>query len=147
MVSKEYEEFFIIIICLISAFALYKLFTMIWNNSKVEGLETMKNSTLPTGLAVNSTATLATLTTTNEAIRNEVLLTNPVYNQNYSDMCGELYNIVNLKMINTVANLNPTSPSFMRGLTDLNTLYQSKIALNDTLKTIDNTEITETDKK
>ena len=86
MVSKEYEEFFIIIICLISAFALYKLFTMIWNNSKVEGLETMKNSTLPTGLAVNSTATLATLTTTNEAIRNEVLLTNPVYNQNYSDM-------------------------------------------------------------
>ena len=90
MVSKEYEEFFIIIICLISAFALYKLFTMIWNNSTVEGLETMKTGTLPTGLAVNSTATLATLTTTNEAISNQVLLTNPVYNQNYSDMCGHI---------------------------------------------------------
>jgi hypothetical protein len=141
MVSKEYEEMFLIIVCLVGAFVVYKIFTMFWKGSTIEGLQ---NQTPPSGLAENSSSNLANFNKELEALENKVLLTTPQYNTNYSDKCSASYDAANYLMVQTMANLDMSNPAlFIQQLETLNTLYQAKISLNDTLKFIDSTETTD----
>ena len=59
--------------------------------------------------------------------------------------CTFMYDIINLQMVKIVAGLDPglDKAAYLRALSDLNTMYQAKIALNDTLKTIDSVETTD----
>jgi hypothetical protein len=141
MVSKEYEEMFLIIACLVGAFVVYKIFTMCWKGSTIEGLQ---NQAPPSGLAENSTSNLANFNTQLEALENKVLLTTPQYNTNYSDKCSAAYNAASYMMVQTMANMNLSNPvTLLEQFGTLNTLYQAKISLNDTLKFIDSTETTD----
>ena len=83
--TKEYEDMFVIISCLIGAFVLYKIFIMVWKGSTVEGLQNKQASQSSSGLAESSGANLDTTKTQVEALENKLLLTNPRYNSNYSD--------------------------------------------------------------
>jgi hypothetical protein len=141
-----YEEMFLIIACLVGAFVIYKIFTMVCKSATIEGLQ---NQASQSGLAENSTSNLATFNKQLEAVENKVLLTTPQYNTNYSDKCSAIYNAVNYLMVQTVANMDMStdtvtiSNTFIEELAQLNYLYQAKIALNDTLKFIDSTETTD----
>ena len=126
MMKEDTIIFIVFVMVLIVGYNLFKAF---WNNKPVvEGLANMS-------LAGNSKAVVESLKSKNEAIGNEVLLTNPDYKQNYEDICTELYDSVNLKLVKKMLTLDPTGDdaAFIKGLSDLNTLYQSKAALNDTL--------------
>jgi hypothetical protein len=79
-----------------------------------------------------------------EALQNKLLLTNPTYNSNYSDKCSEIYDATNYMMAQTVANMDVSDPeTLLQQLGTLNTLYQAKISLNDTLKFIDSVQTTQ----
>ena len=56
-----------------------------------------------------------------------------------------MYDIINLQMVKIVAGLDPglDKADYLRALSYLNIMYQAKIALNDTLKTIDAVETTD----
>jgi hypothetical protein len=126
MTKEDTIIFIVFVMVLIVGYNLFKAF---WNNKPlVEGLANMS-------LAGNSKAVVESIKSKNEAIGNEVLLNNPEYKQNYEDICTELYDSVNLKLVKKMLSLDPTGDdaAFIKGLTDLNTLYQSKAALNDTL--------------
>jgi len=143
--TKEYEDLFVIIACLIGAFILYKIFIMIWKGSTIEGLENKKTTQSASGLAESSGANLDTTKTQVEALQNKLLLTNPTYNSNYSDKCSEIYDATNYMMAQTVANMDVSDPeALLQQLGTLNTLYQAKISLNDTLKFIDSVQTTQT---
>jgi hypothetical protein len=137
------EDMFVFIGCILGAFIVYKIFLMFWQGSTVEGLQ---NRQVPNdGLLANSVTSLATATTMLETTTNELLLSNPTYNTNYSTKCTTMYDIINLQMVKIVAGLDPglDKAAYLRALSDLNTMYQAKIALNDTLKTIDSVETTD----
>ena len=126
MMKEDTIIFIVFVMVLIVGYNLFKAF---WNNKPlVEGLANMS-------LAGNSKAVVESIKSKNEAIGNEVLLNNPEYTQNYEDICTELYDSVNLKLVKKMLSLDPTGDDtvFIKGLSDLNTLYQSKAALNDTL--------------
>ena len=150
MVSKENEEMFLIIITLVGAFVIYKIFTMCWKGSTIEGLQNQASKETNSGLAEKSTSNLATFNKQFEALENKVLLTTRQYNTNYSDKCSAAYNAVNYLMVQTVANMDISTDTnslpFLDQLIQLNALYQAKIALNDTLKFIDSTETTDSTK-
>jgi len=134
---------FVFIGCILGAFIVYKIFLMFWQGSTIEGLQ---NRQVPNdGLLANSVTSLATATTMLETTTNELLLSNPTYNTNYSTKCTTMYDIINLQMVKIVAGLDPglDKAAYIRALGDLNTMYQAKIALNDTLKTIDAVETTD----
>ena len=142
--TKEYEDMFVIISCLIGAFVLYKIFIMVWKGSTIEGLENRKTAQSSSGLAESSGANLDTTKTQVEALENKLLLTNPTYNSNYSDKCSEIYDATNYMMAQTVANMDVSDPeALLQQLGTLNTLYQAKISLNDTLKFIDSVQTTQ----
>ena len=142
--TKEYEDMFVIISCLIGAFVLYKIFIMVWKGSTVEGLQNRKTSQSDSGLAESSGANLDTTKTQVEALQNKLLLTNPTYNSNYSDKCSEIYDATNYMMAQTVANMDVSDhEALLQQLGTLNTLYQAKISLNDTLKFIDSVQTTQ----
>jgi hypothetical protein len=142
--AKEYEDMFVIVSCLIGAFVLYKIFIMVWNGSTVEGLQNRKTSQSDSGLAESSGANLDTTKTQVEALQNKLLLTNPTYNSNYSDKCSEIYDATNYMMAQTVANMDVSDhEALLQQLGTLNTLYQAKISLNDTLKFIDSVQTTQ----
>lgn len=144
MVTKEYEEFFLIIACLVGAFAVYKIFTMVFNSPTIEGLQNKQSQLVASGLAENSTSNLANFNKELEALANKVLLTNPEYNSNYSDKCSAAYDAANYLMVQTMANLDMSNQAtFLQQLGTLNTLYQAKISLNDTLKFVDSIETTD----
>jgi hypothetical protein len=137
------EDMFVFIGCILGAFIVYKIFLMFWQGSTVEGLQ---NRQVPNdGLLTNSVTSLATANTMLETTTNELLLSNPTYNTNYSTKCTTMYDIINLQMVKIVAGLDPglDKAAYLRALSDLNTMYQAKIALNDTLKTIDSVETTD----
>ena len=137
------EDMFVFIGCILGAFIVYKIFLMFWQGSTVEGLQ---NRQVPNdGLLTNSVTSLATATTMLETTTNELLLSNPTYNTNYSTKCTTMYDIINLQMVKIVAGLDPglDKAAYLRALSDLNIMYQAKIALNDTLKTIDSVETTD----
>ena len=137
------EDMFVFIGCILGAFIVYKIFLMFWQGSTVEGLQ---NRQVPNdGLLANSVTSLATATTMLETTTNELLLSNPTYNANYSNKCTTMYDIINLQMVKIVAGLDPglDKAAYLRALSDLNIMYQAKIALNDTLKTIDSVETTD----
>ena len=137
------EDMFVFIGCILGAFIVYKIFLMFWQGSTIEGLQ---NRQVPNdGLLANSVTSLATATTMLETTTNELLLSNPTYNTNYSTKCTTMYDIINLQMVKIVAGLDPglDKAAYIRALGDLNTMYQAKIALNDTLKTIDAVETTD----
>ena len=138
------EDMFVFIGCILGAFIVYKIFLMFWSGSTIEGLQNRQVVTND-GLLANSVTSLATATTMLETTTNELLLSNPVYNANYSTKCTTMYDIINLQMVKIVAGLDPglDKAAYLRALGDLNTMYQAKIALNDTLKTIDSVETTE----
>ena len=138
------EDMFVFIGCILGAFIVYKIFLMFWQGSTIEGLQ---NRQVPNdGLLANSVTSLATATTMLETTTNELLLSNPTYNTNYSTKCTTRYDIINLQMVKIVAGLDPNGDkaAYIKDLTDLNTMFQAKIAINDTLKTIDAVETTET---
>ena len=56
-----------------------------------------------------------------------------------------MYDIINLQMVKIVAGLDPNGDkvAYIRDLNNLNTMFQAKIAINDTLKTIDAVETTD----
>jgi len=142
--TKEYEDMFVIVSCLIGAFVLYKIFIMVWNGYTVEGLQNRQTSQSDSGLAESSGANLDTTKTQVEALQNKLLLTNPTYNSNYSDKCSEIYDATNYMMAQTVANMDVSDPeTLLQQLGTLNTLYQAKISLNDTLKFIDSVQTTQ----
>ena len=142
--TKEYEDMFVIISCLIGAFVLYKIFIMVWKGSTVEGLQNRKTSQSDSGLAESSGANLDTTKTQVEALQNKLLLTNPTYNSNYSDKCSEVYDATNYMMVQTLANMDVSDhEALLQQLGTLNTLYQAKISLNDTLKFIDSVQTTQ----
>ena len=134
---------FVFIGCILGAFIVYKIFLMFWQGSTIEGLQ---NRQVPNdGLLANSVTSLATATTMLETTTNELLLSNPTYNTNYSTKCTTMYDIINLQMVKIVAGLDPglDKADYLRALSYLNIMYQAKIALNDTLKTIDAVETTD----
>ena len=134
---------FVIVGCLLGAFIVYNIFLMFWKGSTIEGLQ---NQTVAnTGLLANSGASLAAANKELEVTTNDLLLTNSTYNTNYSTKCTTMYDIINLQMVKIVAGLEPNGDKavYIKDLTDLNTMYQAKIALNDTLKTIDAVETTD----
>ena len=137
------EDMFVFIGCILGAFIVYKIFLMFWQGSTIEGLQ---NRQVPNdGLLANSVTSLATATTMLETTTNELLLSNPTYNTNYSTKCTTMYDIINLQMVKIVAGLDPglDKADYLRALSYLNIMYQAKIALNDTLKTIDAVETTD----
>ena len=137
------EDMFVFIGCILGAFIVYKIFLMFWQGSTVEGLQ---NRQVPNdGLLTNSVTSLATANTMLETTTNDLLLSNPTYNTNYSTKCTTMYDIINLQMVKIVAGLDPglDKAAYLRALSDLNIMYQAKIALNDTLKTIDAVETTD----
>lgn len=143
--AKEYEDIFIVIACLIGAFVLYKIFIMILKGSTIEGLQNKDLKQSSSGLAESSSANLDTTKTQVEALENKVLLTNPTYNSNYSDKCSAVYDATNYMMAQTVATMDVSDPeTLLQQLGTLNTLYQAKISLNDTLKFIDSVQTTQT---
>lgn len=142
--AMEYEDVFVIIVCLIGTFVLYKVFLMFWKGSTIEGLQNKKTEQASSGLAESSSANLDTTKTQVEALENKVLLTNPTYNSNYSDKCSSIYDATNYMMAQTVANMDVSNPeTLIQQLGTLNTLYQAKISLNDTLKFIDSVQTTQ----
>jgi hypothetical protein len=138
------EDMFVIVGCLLGAFIVYNIFLMFWKGSTIEGLQN-KNPTTNNGLLANSDASLALANKALEVTTNDLLLTNSTYNTNYSTKCTTMYDIINLQMIKIVAGLDPNGDKavYIKGLNDLNTMFQAKIAINDTLKTIDAVETTD----
>lgn len=138
------EDMFVIVGCLLGAFIVYNIFLMFWKGSTIEGLQN-KTPTTNNGLLANSGASLASANTALEVSTNDLLLTNSTYNTNYSAKCTTMYDIINLQMVKIVAGLDPNGDKavYVKGLNDLNTMFQAKIAINDTLKTIDNVETTD----
>lgn len=117
---------------------------MFWKGSTIEGLQNQapaKN----TGLLDNSDASVASANKALEVTANDLLLTNSTYNTNYSSKCTTMYDIINLQMVKIVAGLDPNGDKavYIKDLNNLNTMFQAKIAINDTLKTIDNVETTD----
>ena len=139
------EDMFVIVGCLLGAFIVYNIFLMFWKGSTIEGLQN-KTSAKNTGLLANSGSSLAAANKALEVTTNDLLLTNSTYNTNYSNKCTTMYDIINLQMVKIVAGLDPNGDkaAYIKDLTDLNTMFQAKIAINDTLKTIDAVETTET---
>ena len=138
------EDTFVIVGCLLGAFIVYNIFLMFWKGSTIEGLQNQKVAA-NNGLLANSGASLAAANNALEVTTNDLLLTNSTYNTNYSTKCTTMYDIINLQMVKIVAGLEPNGDKavYIKDLTDLNTMYQAKIALNDTLKTIDAVETTD----
>jgi len=136
---------FVIVGCLLGAFIVYNIFLMFWKGSTIEGLQN-KTVVANTGLLTNSGASLAAANKALEVTTNDLLLTNSTYNTNYSNKCTTMYDIINLQMVKIVAGLDPNGDKavYIKDLTDLNTMFQAKIAINDTLKTIDAVETTDT---
>jgi hypothetical protein len=137
-------EFFLVLICFAIGVLVYKMVLRhFWKSTMFEGLENQQASPGDLGLAESSGANLEKTKKLVEALENKVLLTNASYNVNYSDKCSTLYDAINYMMVKLVANIDITSEGQMYAhLTMLNTLYQSKSAINDTLKFIDATETT-----
>jgi len=137
-------EFFLVMISFAIGVLLYKLVLRhFWKSTMIEGLENQDASTVGSGLAESSGANLAATKKLVEALENKVILTNASYNVNYSDKCTAVYDAINLMMVDIVANIDISNKSqIYTQLTNLNTLYQSKQAINDTLKFIDSTETT-----
>ena len=138
------EDMFVIVGCLLGAVIVYNIFLMFWKGSTIEGLQN-KTPTTNNGLLANSGASLASANTALEVTTNDLLLTNSTYNTNYSAKCTTMYDIINLQMVKIVAGLDPglDKADYLRALSYLNIMYQAKIALNDTLKTIDAVETTD----
>lgn len=138
------EDIFVFIGCILGAFIVYKIFLMFWSGSTIEGLQNQQVAT-NNGLLANSDASLALANKALEIANNDLLLNNSTYNTNYSTKCTTMYDIINLQMIKIVAGLDPTGDktAYIKALGDLNTMFQAKIALNDTLKTIDAVETTD----
>ena len=136
------EDIFVFMGCILGSFIIYKIFLMFWADPTIEGLQNQQSAN---GLLANSGASLAAAKKSLEVSTNQVLLNNSTYNTNYSTKCTTMYDIINLQMVKTVAGLNPSGDNtvYMKSLSDLNTMFQAKIALNDTLKTIDAVETTE----
>ena len=141
------EDIFVFIGCILGAFIVYKIFLMFWTSSTIEGLENQQVVTTTNGLLANSDVSLATAKKMLEISTNDLLLNNSTYNTNYSTKCTTMYDVINLQMVKIVAGLDPSGSRtlYMRGLSDLNILFQAKIALNDTLKTIDAVETIDSD--
>jgi hypothetical protein len=137
-------EFFLVMICFAIGVLVYKMVLRhFWKSTMFEGLENQQASPMPKGLAESSGANLDATKKLVEALENKVLLTNASYNVNYSDKCIDLYDAINYMMVELVANMDITNEGQMYAhLTMLNTLHQSKQAVNDTLKFIDATETT-----
>lgn len=135
---------FVFIGCILGAFIVYKIFLMFWPGSTIEGLQN-QNALGNDGLLANSDRADKVSQMLLETTNNEVLLSNPAYNASYSRKCLHMYDIVNLQMVKIVAGLDPTidKAAYLRALGDLNIMYQAKISLNDTLKTIDAVETTD----
>jgi len=138
------EDMFVIVGCLLGAFIVYNIFIMFWKGSTIEGLQN-KTPTTNNGLLANSGTSLASANTALEVTTNDLLLTNSTYNTNYSAKCTTMYDIINLQMVKIVAGLDPNGDKavYVKALSDLNTMFQAKISINDTLKTIDNVETTD----
>ena len=116
------------------------MFKTYFDTPVVEGLENQKTGN-DKHLTVTSSAGLKTLKIQHETIGNEILLNKSEYNDNYSKMCTELYDIINLKMVKLAVSLDPTNDAvFIKGLSDLNTMSQSKLTLNEIVGFIDSIE-------
>jgi hypothetical protein len=138
--NKETEDWILLGLVLVSLYFSYYMFKTYFSSPVIEGLEN-KKTVIDKNLTVTSSGGLKILRTQNEAIGNEILLTNPEYNDNYSKMCTELYDIINLKMVKLAVSLDPTNDTvFIKGLTDLNTMSQSKLTLNEIVQFIDSIE-------
>jgi hypothetical protein len=140
------EDMFVIVGCLLGAFIVYNIFLMFWKGSTIEGLQNQNATKTNNGLLSNSGASLAAANKALEETNNDLLLTNSTYNTNYSTKCTTMYDIINLQMVKIVSGLDPSGDKavYIKDLTDLNTMFQAKIAINDTLKTIDGVETTDT---
>ena len=138
------EDMFVIVGCLLGAFIVYNIFLMFWKGSTIEGLQN-QTPAKNTGLLYDSRLSAAMAQSARGAMRDEVLLTNPTYNAQYSDKCISMYDIINLQMVKIVAGLDPNGDKavYIKALSDLNTMYQAKISINDTMKAIDDVETTE----
>ena len=138
------EDMFVIVGCLLGAFIVYNIFLMFWKGSTIEGLQN-QTSSKNNGLLANSAASLAAANKALEVSTNDLLLTNSTYNTNYSTKCTTMYDIINLQMVKIVAGLDPNGDKavYIKALSDLNTMYQAKISINDTMKAIDDVETTE----
>ena len=141
--SVDYE-FLLVMFCFAFGMLLLKIIlTYFWQRNMVEGLENQQASSNTSGLAESSSANLAATKKLVEALENKVLLTNASYNVNYSDKCSAMYDAINYMMVEVVANTDISNKvQFYQQLSNLNALYQSKQAINDTLKFIDATETT-----
>jgi hypothetical protein len=138
--NKETEDWILLGLVLFSIYFSYYMFKTYFDTPVVEGLENQKTGN-DKHLTVTSSAGLKTLKIQHETIGNEILLNKSEYNDNYSKMCTELYDIINLKMVKLAVSLDPTNDAvFIKGLSDLNTMSQSKLTLNEIVGFIDSIE-------
>ena len=138
--NKETEDWILLGLVLFSIYFSYYMFKTYFDTPVVEGLENQK-TVKDKHLTVTSSAGLKTLKIQHETIGNEILLNKSEYNDNYSKMCTELYDIINLKMVKLAVSLDPTNDAvFIKGLSDLNTMSQSKLTLNEIVGFIDSIE-------
>ena len=145
--NRENEEWILLGLVLLSLYFSYYMYIKYFDNPLVEGLEN-KNPSNDKSLTVNSKSALKSLTVKTEALGNELLLNKYEYNDNYSKMCTELYDIVNLKMVKLALSLDPNGSDaiFIKGLAELNTMSQSKSTLNGIVEFIDGIETDENKK-
>jgi hypothetical protein len=96
---------------------------------RMEGLTNMSEDTL----ASKSKTHLDKLTEKHEFLGNKILDTNPEYKKNYEQTGVTLHDIINKMMVMKMNSIYPedTSDVIMSKLGELNTLYNSKHALND----------------
>jgi hypothetical protein len=107
---------------------------------KVEGLENMNSDgNQKDTLGSNSKDHLDKLKQTHESVGNKVLATNEQYKKNYGETAVTLHDIINKIMVMKMNSIYPDDPSdvVLKKLGELNTLYQSKTALNDVVANLD----------
>ena len=140
------EEYFMFLG--VFAFILLLLITNSYfrGNKNVEGMTSMSSSSTDSSttnnddtMADKSKTHLDGLKATNEALGNKILATNQEYKKNYGDTAITLHDIINKLMVVKMNSIYPddTPDVVIKKLAELNTLYNSKHALNDVVSNLD----------
>jgi len=131
------EEYFIYLGVFAVILIMLILNSYVFNKIRMtEGLETMDTNSSKedstSNLAGNAVKHLEKLKASNEALGNKLLLDHPEYNDTYGLMIVELdkYRDNQSVLLATDIDLSASDAVIIKKLADLNTLTQSKVALN-----------------
>ena len=117
------------------------------NKNRIEGMTDMSSSSSDNGSSSKGSDTMAdkskthldNLKATHESLCNKVLCSNDEYKKNYGDTAITLHDIINKLMVVKMNSIYPddTPDVVIKKLAELNTLYNSKHALNDVVSNLD----------